>query len=234
MKEGKILIVEDEQIIAENLRLILNEYGYNNVDVAIDDQETIDLFNQTPYDLVLMDINLGDFSSVDGIDLIKQLSKTYNFVFMYVTANADEKTIDKAKETTPLGYIIKPFINTSIYANVEMALNRIKKEEIFTYSNQGMQYQILLSDIMYLEADGAYIIIYTSDNQSHFVRKSLSEFTELYTLPFIRIHKSYIVHKSHVQAHSSQFVKVNDMKLPLGRAYKTSFLQKVKSTPFAQ
>lgn len=233
MKEEKILIVEDEQIIAENLRLILNEYGYNHVDVAIDAQETEELFKQTPYDLVLMDINLGDFSSIDGIDLIKQLSKTYRFVYLYVTANADEKTISKAKETTPLGYIIKPFINTSIYANVEMALSSIKKEETFTYSNQGMQYQLLLSDMVYVEADGAYTTIYTSDRQSHFVRKSLAEFHELYSTQFIRIHKSYCVNKSFIEAHTSQFVKVNHIKLPLGRTHKQSFLQSVKHISFS-
>ncbi len=233
MKDSKILIVEDEQIIAENLRFILNEYGYNFVDVAMDAEETAVLFQDTSYDLVLMDINLGEFSTIDGIDLIKKLFEKYTFVFMYVTANADEKTVEKAKNTHPVGYIIKPFINTSIYANVEMALSRVQKEEFLIYTNKGMQYQVLLSKVTYIQADGAYINIHTSDNSKHFVRKTLTEISELYPTVFIRIHKSIVINKNYIQSYTSNMVKVNDEKLPLGRTYKSYFLAQAKSHAFS-
>lgn len=233
MKDSKILIVEDEQIIAENLRLILNSYGYTRVDVAIDAEETRELFAENKgYDLVLMDINLGEYSSLDGIDLIKELLVQYQFVYMYVTANADEKTVGKAKGTSPIGYVVKPFVNTSIYANVEMALSQINKEDLFTYTNKGMQYQIKLSNIEYLEADGAYATIYTKGGEPHFVRQSLSEFNKKYSSAFIRIHKSIIVNREHIKAYTSVFVKVNDKKLPLGRSYKSSFNEHIKNLTF--
>ena len=233
MKNKKILIVEDEQIIAENLRFILNQYNYEFIDVAIDATETKLLFERTSYDLVLMDINLGDLSTMDGIDLIKWLSKTYSFAFMYVTANADEKTVHRAKETQPVGYIVKPFVNTAIYANVEMALNTLKKKEFFTYTNKGTQQKIPLSQITFVKADGSYININTSEENSHFVRKSLTDFEELYKTTFIRVHKSLLVNKSYIQSYTSLLVKVNDIKLPLGRTYKKSFLEQVKEIEFS-
>ncbi len=228
MIDTKILIVEDEQIIAENLRFILNEYGYSFVDVAMDKDEAIHLFEKNNYDLVLMDVNLGMASSSDGIDLIKELKKKYSFIFIYVTANADTNTVEKAKETNPAGYIVKPFVNSSIYANVEIALNTFKKEEYFTYIHKGMQQQILLSNVTYIKADGSYIHIYMDDKSKHFVRKSIAEFGEAHQNNFIRIHKSLLVNLDHVQAYTSRVVQIDEEKLSLGRTYKKNFLLAMK------
>ncbi|AUC83204.1 response regulator transcription factor [Lacinutrix sp. Bg11-31] len=232
MKNKKILIVEDEQIIAENLRLILNEYGYNFVDVAMDVEETEAFFKNTSYDLVLMDINLGETSIIDGIDLIKILLQEHSFVYIYVTANADKKTIDKAKKTSPVGYIIKPFIKTSIYANVEMALSTLNKQQVFNHSYKGRKQQILISDIAYIAADGAYIKIITLDNKTHFSRKSLLDFYDEFPEMFIRVHKSNLINKHHLQSYSSQIVKVNNEDIPLGRMYKQNFLDQIKDLSF--
>lgn len=224
MLDSKILIVEDEQIIAENLRFILNEYGYKYVDIAIDDKEAIVFFKKTSYDLVLMDVNLGSYS-MDGVNLVKHLSKDYSFLFIYVTANTDVKTIVRTKTTRPLSYIVKPFVNTTIYANVEIALHNLNREKYFYHSQKGMQQKTLLSNIIYVKADGAYINLFTLDNEKFFVRKSLVEFNELFQQVFIRIHKSLLVNKNHVNSYSSQVVKVNNLELPLGRAYKQSFME---------
>jgi len=233
MKDCKILIVEDEQIIAENLRFVLNEYGYQFVDVAIDSDEAQELFQQEHYDLVLMDINLGEYSDIDGIDLIKILSKTYSFSYLYVTANADERTVEKAKGTEPCGYIVKPFVNASIYANVEMALNNFKEKQTFVYNHNGIQKQMMLSEILYLKADGAYTTIFTVDSKTQFVRKMLSEFIDMYPEILIRIHKSIVVNKTYIQGYTSLIVSIDGQKLPLGRSYKTAFVNRVKSLSFS-
>lgn len=233
MKNKKILIVEDEQIIAENLRFILNEYGYDFVDVAMDDTETEELFKDKIYDLVLMDINLGDTSTIDGIDLIKKLTKKYSFAYVYVTANADEKTVSKATETSPVGYIVKPFIKSSIYANVEIALSTLKKQEFFTHTHKGRQQQILVSKIIYVESEGTYIKVSTIDGNIYFVRKSLASFNDLYADILIRIHKSILINKNHIKEHTSKMVIINDKKLPIGRVYKESFEAQLKTLSFS-
>ncbi|MCG8882227.1 response regulator [Tenacibaculum finnmarkense] len=223
MTDKKILIVEDEQIIAENLRYILNEYGYQYVDVAIDAIETFELFKKNSYDLVLMDINLGDLSTLDGIDLVKQLSEKYTFIFMYVTANADKKTVEKAKSTNPSGYIVKPFNNEAIYANVAIALNTLKEELFFLHIEKGMQLKIPLSTITYIKADGAYIHIHCCNEKKYFARKSLSNFDKLHPNFFIRTHKSYLINPFYIKTYTSQTIKIKNQTLPLGRAYKLNF-----------
>lgn len=236
IENSKILIVEDEQIIAENLRFILQEKGYNFVDVAIDVDETKDLFKKNTYDLVLMDINLGEYSDVDGVDLIIWLTKKYDFSFLYVTANADEKTVEKAKTTKPSGYIIKPFVNASIYANVAIVLNAINKEKYFHFINNGIPQKTLISEITYMKSEGVYVIIHLLNGHTQLIRTTLSECLEKISSPFIRIHKSIIVNKNHVIGYTSTTVSIketNDLKLSLGRTYKPVFLEKIKDLSFS-
>lgn len=229
MKNKNILIVDDELIIAENLRLILNEHGYNCVDVSCNANEVKELFTKTSYQLVLMDINLGENSTIDGVDLINDLIQKYSFIYIYITANADQKTIEKVKNTQPFSYIIKPFISSTIYANIEIALNSINDTNYFTYTKKGVKHDLLLSAITYIEADGVYINIYTFKGEKHFVRKYLNEFLQLYSNTFIRIHKSILINRSNIQSYNSQFVSINDKKLPIGRAYKQNFLQQIQN-----
>lgn len=223
MKNKRILIVEDEQIIAENLRLILLNFGYKNVEVAMDSDEAIELFQKSSFHLVLMDINLGEISNLDGIDLIRYLTQHYQFKFLYVSANADLKTIEKAKGTTPSGYIVKPFVNSAIYANVEMALSQVQHKDLFfSYSLKGIPHKLYLNNICYLESDGSYINIITSDKKIIFIRKSLTEFQALFADQFIRIHKSIVVNIDKIIGYQSGYISLEETKLPIGRAYKKS------------
>lgn len=237
IKNKTILIVEDEQIIAENLRFILQEKGYNFVDLAIDVEDTKDLFKKHTYDLVLMDINLGDYSEIDGIDLIKWLTKRYSFSFLYVTANADDKTIGKAKTTKPSGYILKPFVKESIYANVEIVLNTLIEEKYFYFVNKGQNQSVLISEITYLKSDGAYINMHLSNGSVYLLRTSFSECMESLSDFFIRIHKSILINRRHIVGYTSQTVSIkafnDNVKLSLGRAYKQIFLEKIKDLSFS-
>jgi len=230
MKNKNILIVEDEQIIAENLRLILLNFGYKRVSVAIDSDEAIDLFRKTSFHLVLMDINLGELSPLDGIELIKQLSKSYSFKYIYVTANADKKTIERAKGTVPSGYIVKPFVNSAIYANVEMALSQVEEDKnTFTYSLKGIPHKIFLNNICYLQSDGSYLNIMTSDKKSIHIRKSLSEFQSLFPDKLIRIHKSILVNVDKIIGYKNGTIELENEKLSVGRAYKTDLISHIAS-----
>lgn len=230
MKNKKILIVEDEQIIAENLRFILNEYGYRNVAIAGDIEEALSLFQETAYHLVLMDINLGDKNN-DGVDLISQLKELQSaFHFIYVTANADEKTVKKAAATNPSGYIVKPFVKESVYANVEMALSIVKEDEnIFVFTDRGMKKQVAVSQIQYVMADGSYINVHLVSGEVLVVRQSIANFDDENKEDFIRIHRSIAVNKKHITAYSSTEVKVGEKKLTLGRVYKNKFMAICKS-----
>jgi len=126
MPEIKILIVEDEAIVAEDIRNSLQSLGYTTFAVVSSGEEAIAKIEEDRPDLVLMDIVLkGD---IDGIEAASQIHSRFNIPVVYLTAFTDKKTIERAKLTEPFGYIVKPFENRELHTTVEMALYKHKME----------------------------------------------------------------------------------------------------------
>ena len=118
-KNIRILIVEDEPLIARNLQQILTVKNYIVSGMAYDQAKAVDKLAQKETDLVLLDINLnGQFS---GLDIAAIIFKKYQLPFIFITSYADEKTLEKAKIFQPSGYIVKPFEEREIYAAIEVA-----------------------------------------------------------------------------------------------------------------
>ena len=126
MKKSKILIVEDEMLIARELEARLSGLGYGMVGIASSGEEAIRSACEAQPDMVLMDIVLkGD---MDGIDVASEIRKRFDIPTVYVTAYADDSTLQRAKVTEPYGYILKPFSESEIHAAVEMALYKHQME----------------------------------------------------------------------------------------------------------
>lgn len=107
IKISKILIVEDEMIIAANISLQLTGLGYEITGIIPRGEEVLTHVKQNQPDLILLDINLkGD---LDGIEIAELLQKDYKIPIIYLTANADEASFNRAKATHPYGFISKPF-----------------------------------------------------------------------------------------------------------------------------
>jgi DNA-binding LytR/AlgR family response regulator len=119
MTKPKILISEDEVIIAEDIAACLKDLGYETC--AIDTgEDTIDMIRETHPDLVLLDINLK--GNADGVDIGSRIREEFNIPFIYLTAYADKSTIDRAKKTEPDGFLVKPFDEKSLRSTIEIAL----------------------------------------------------------------------------------------------------------------
>ena len=120
MTKTTINIVEDEMIIARELAARLNVLGYEVANIASSKQEALQQVSTRQPDLVFMDIVLK--GSGDGIETAQEIRQRYDIPIIYVTAYADEKTLERAKVAEPFGYIIKPFAESTLRAVVEMAL----------------------------------------------------------------------------------------------------------------
>ncbi len=107
MNNENILIVEDEKIIALDLQRRLERFGYSVIGMASDGAEAISLARERSPDIILMDIMLA--GSMDGIEAAKQIRAQLAIPVIFLTAYTDEKTLERAKEVEPFGYIIKPF-----------------------------------------------------------------------------------------------------------------------------
>ncbi|MCI4624925.1 MAG: response regulator [Candidatus Magnetoovum sp. WYHC-5] len=125
---AKILVVEDEWIIAANLKSTLEELGYAVVAIVTTGEAAVESARlQTP-DLVLMDITLK--GSMDGIEAATKIYNELNIPIIYVTSHVDERVIKRAKTSKPFAYLIKPYEKASLISSIEMALynHRIDKE----------------------------------------------------------------------------------------------------------
>jgi diguanylate cyclase (GGDEF)-like protein/PAS domain S-box-containing protein len=128
MNNENILIVEDEKIIALDLQRRLERFGYSVVGMASDGAEAISLAISRSPDIILMDIMLA--GSMDGIDAAKHIRAQLGIPVIFLTAYADEKTLERAKEVEPFGYILKPFKERELYTTIDIALykNSIEKK----------------------------------------------------------------------------------------------------------
>jgi diguanylate cyclase (GGDEF)-like protein/PAS domain S-box-containing protein len=128
MNKENILIVEDEKIIALDLQRRLERFGYSVVGMASDGEEAISLAGERSPDIILMDIMLA--GSMDGIEAAKQIRAELGIPVIFLTAYTDEKTLERAKEVEPFGYILKPFKERELYTTIDIALykNSIDKK----------------------------------------------------------------------------------------------------------
>jgi DNA-binding LytR/AlgR family response regulator len=236
----RILIVEDEPFIAENLQEMLGIFGYGNTKIANSANQAIKAIKTSRPDLILLDVKIkGD---QDGIELGGIIHDQYQLPFVYITSYSDKETVNRAKHTQPLGFIVKPFTKDDVYAAIEVALfnkNRIavnSKNELYdtnptTYNNDSifikrktLLEKVKYTDLLWIEANGNHITIHASNERDYTVRKSLKEITD--KLPkdrFLRVHKTYVVQVDAVTAIDTNHVHLGDMKIPIGRSYYNAF-----------
>ncbi|KGK99649.1 chemotaxis protein CheY [Methanococcoides methylutens] len=127
MKSTRILVVEDEAIVAMVIKKRLMNLGYSVSGVAATGKDAITKVEGTFPDLVLMDIMLkGD---MDGIEAADEIRKRFSIPVVYLTAHSDENTLERAKQTEPYGYILKPFTERDLSSNIEIAIHKHLKEK---------------------------------------------------------------------------------------------------------
>jgi CheY-like chemotaxis protein len=115
---SNILIVEDEIIIAIDLKIRLENLGYYVMGIAVNGKDAIKKTGEKNPDLVLMDILLN--GEIDGIETAQRIRKLYNITFIYLTGSYDNSILERAKITDPSGFITKPFNDTEIQNAIEM------------------------------------------------------------------------------------------------------------------
>ena len=240
MAKVKILVVEDESIVAKDIQNTLKKLGYEVTGVVSSGEKAIREVEENRPDLILMDIMLkGDQT---GIEAAKSIKERFSVPVIFLTAYADDSTLNKAKITEPYGYIIKPFKERELQTTVEMALYKYEKDEevkkerdlyhslvenkeskdsIFVRADYRLN-KINFDDIYYVEALKDYVVINTADN-SYTTHTTMKEMVRI--LPakdFVRIHRSFIVNLNKIfSIKYPDLVIEGKMKvLPIGGLYR--------------
>tara|TARA_R110001583_G_scaffold77623_4_gene211236 strand:- start:23959 stop:24570 length:612 start_codon:yes stop_codon:yes gene_type:complete len=116
----EILLIEDEFIIAKDIKVLLGKNNFASVDYARNYDTALDLFVKNSYDLIISDINLND--KKDGIEIITEFSKIKKIPVVYLTAYSDLDIVSRAEKTTPYAYILKPYNNNQLKATINLAI----------------------------------------------------------------------------------------------------------------
>jgi PAS domain S-box-containing protein len=120
MLKARILVVEDERVVALALEKCLTQLGHDVVGLLASGQEAVKKMRTLQADLVLMDIRLK--GEMDGIEAAIRIHNTFNTPILYLTAYSDDSTLERAREANPYGYILKPFEERALKSAIEVAL----------------------------------------------------------------------------------------------------------------
>lgn len=237
MEKVKILVVEDEIIIADSICNALNELGYHALEPAINYTEAIETIESEKPDIAILDIQLSGKKT--GIDLAKKIRESYHFPFIFLTSNSDSFTINQAKEVKPPAYLIKPFSKEELYSSIEIALhnfsvksgdltdeNLIIKEAIFI-KNKGFFTKVSFSDILYLKSDHVYVEILLSNQQKYVVRSSLNDILSKLNSNFIRVHRGFVINIAYLNQINSNSVKIIDEEIPIGKKFREEIVKRI-------
>lgn len=237
----KILVVEDEIVIADNICLILEQLGYNVLEPAINYSEAIETINSENPDLCILDIQLA--GSKDGIDLAWKIKEDYNIPFIFLTSNADPRTIERAKKLAPPAYLVKPFNRDDLYTSIEIALynsrekadysddvdaDQIRIKDAFFIKDKHLFHKVKYDDILFAKSDHVYIEIFTTDGKKHLIRSSMNDFEQSLPDQFFRTHRSYTINLEHLDAINSLNVVIQDYLIPIGKTYRSNLLKVIQ------
>ena len=228
MKPLKILIVEDEILIADNIKRFLEKKGYVVVGTAINYEEAIDLFKNSSPDITLLDIRLNGIKT--GIDVghfINQQDVKKPFIFL--TSQMDLKHIEQAKATFPDGYLAKPVQKDNLIAAIEIATHNFNKAKErtpeITLLDGDQHIKINCSKIKYLKADHVYVEFHRNDGNPIIQRGSLKTFiSKLPQDDFVQCHRSYIVNLKFVDRWNNEALFMEETVIPLSRSKKKGIL----------
>lgn len=231
MSVVKVLIVEDERLIAENLSDMLEELGYQVCEPCISYGQALETIETESPTLALLDIQLA--GRKDGIDLAERIRRDYHFPFIFLTSFSDKATVERAKKTLPNAYLVKPFRQADLFTAIEIAVEHYQSSfspQHFKSQNQSLApfifvkqkdyyHKVLIDNILFIRSDHVYLRIHTSDNMELIVRSTVDGFMKkLPQPPFFKTNRSTIVNLAHVSKLDHQHVEVAGNHLPISKS----------------
>lgn len=229
----KVLIIEDEIDLAENISEYLTQQGYDVVGIIPTAEDVPDFLAKNDIDLFLVDIMLK--GNVKGIDIAAQIREKFpKCGILFTTALSGKSVLDKISDTLYDGYLLKPFSLKSLESTLYLISKKLEKPDepvkagakrnLLPIRDKGKIILLDENDIQFIKAEGLYLRIFT-DNKVFLIRELLKTFLpKLNPEKFLRIHKSYLVNLSRVKDINSKECNVNNQLIPIRRGFYKEFL----------
>jgi DNA-binding LytR/AlgR family response regulator len=237
----RIMLVEDDWIIAKEIAYTLQDLGFEVVGTFDTGEEAIQHVARLHPDLVLLDIDLA--GELSGIEAGRKL-KEAKVPFIFLTALADSHTIKQAKLVEPYAYLVKPVAPETLYSTIEITLynasvgrqpetvatplnERLSVEGSLFVKVKGRLEKLQLKDIRWIEASDIYALACT-EKDKHLLSSSLKAVEEKFPeRSFLRVHRSYVVNLEKIEAIEEDNLIIGTERIPIGKTYRDKLMSRL-------
>lgn len=241
MEELKILILEDDISTGMHLKSMLTRKGYHIVGVAYNGKECLELAKKENPEILIADINLGE--GPNGLEIAEQIFLDYDVLTIFITGIADTEYAKIAKKKlNAISFLEKPVNDTDIINSIESAIielerkqdeealkNKIKQFEDRIFLKKDLvYYKILLEDILWLEANGAYCTIYTKTNEFKYSINLTRLSEKIGYEKLLRVHNKYTVNTFNVDRIENDKIHIGDKSFSIGKKYSKQVKEQFK------
>jgi DNA-binding LytR/AlgR family response regulator len=236
----RIGIVEDELVVAESITEMLHELGYKVSKPATSYTRALKMMDEFNPELLLLDIQLA--GNKDGIELAETVRTLHHIPIIFLTANSDRATIDRAKKVKPNAYLVKPFTQNELFAAIEIASSNFAEQNRADATSSPSTYpgiimvkdgnnyiKVYVHEILYLQAEHVYVTIHLRDGRKLTVRNGLKEYLENFDPRiFFPVHRSYAINLKQIHMIEGKDVVLNNHRIPIGKTQKEELLQRIQ------
>lgn len=230
MYQIKIGVVEDEMVIADTICLTLRKLGYSITPTSPNYARAVKMVEEEKPDLLLVDVNLG--GGKDGIDFAHYIRENYSLPLIFLTANSDSATIERAKKVKPNAYLVKPFNKNDLYAAIEIAVSNYSNKPDsqqpieFIMVKDGYDYiKVFLDEIVFIQSDQNYAVLELKNGKKLMVRSTLSEMLEkLPERQFLKINRSTIINIQYVTTVQTEKVLIGKIDFSISKPIREEIL----------
>jgi DNA-binding LytR/AlgR family response regulator len=250
----KILVVEDEMIIGAKISMHLTTLGYEVTGIIPRGEEALMHVSENQPDIILMDINLK--GKMDGVETAAMIQKHVEIPIIYLTANTDDATFNRAKPTRPFAFISKPFKQLDLQRAIELTISRmaenqtgkieeseksgeningedanasfIMSDRIFVKHKERMV-KVFIDEILYIEADRNYSRIFTKTKEYLLATTLKILEDKLPTRQFIRVHRSFMVNLPQIDEVAENHVILQGKTIPLSITAREDLLRRLQT-----
>ncbi|WP_116128282.1 LytR/AlgR family response regulator transcription factor [Lewinella sp. IMCC34183] len=237
-----ILVVEDDPIIAADIESSVNRMGYAVTEKIAAGKEVLPAVRRSRPDLVLMDVQLGD--DIDGIEVAHRLNQEFPTPVIFLTANSDRVTFERAREAVPAAFVSKPFDVVDLQRGIDLAIRNFSRQDqpeasdgdsvilqdrIFIRDTRRNLFKVEFADILYIQAQGNYCDIFTVEGK-HTVTCNLKYLlTRLDNYTFVRVHRSYLINLAQLDSVGEVYLHLKGRQVPLSHGYRIDFLSRLNT-----
>lgn len=238
-----ILIVEDEELYASKLEMLVDMAGHHLVGIVDNSQDALKMIEQVVPDLILMDINIQ--GEHDGIELADLIHQEREIPILFISSLKDDMTFRRVSRTRPVGFLLKPFDELQLQRSIDLIISQLPKENkvedlhnwettqfdtdhFFVKSKQKLE-KVLIANILFLEANGRYTNLHTTAKK-YLIRIAMSELAnKLPSENFAKTHRSFIIQIDKVTAVDLQdsVVWLGEKNVPLSKREREVFLERI-------